>query len=875
MLQCCHLIGTLAYAFLAVLVAVQNPRSLLNRTCFFLFLCFGVWTFSLIFVHDPSATRQTAALFYSVGSFGWASFGSLALWFSLSFAKKLEILRSGYIYPVLVVPPAIVIYAQWAGYIAADYALYSWGWGFIWAESAWAYFFYAYYITYMGLAVGLLVQRGRQTEEPFERKQISIISYTALVSLVLATLVDVVLPRLDIHTIPNIAPDVVIVWAVGLAVTIARYRLLEISPEVAATSIVTTMSESLFLLDPEGTIILVNPSAVALFGYSEEELTGRSFDQLFPDPPAGPGETVINAVNDGGRRDYLMEGRDARRIPVSLSISTLRSATDAIVGTVCVARDITDRKKAEDALRRAHDDLEERVTERTAALRASEERFRMIFDGANDGILLADMNSQKLHDANPAFCRMLGYSLPEIESLRVEDIHPEHDGVFQSLETTGEQPLSVDVPVRRKDGSVLYADIHSTSIALLGVDYWLGVFRDVTQRRALEGRLREAQRMEAVGQLAGGVAHDLNNLLTVIMSYSQLAMAGCSDDSEALEDLREVVNGTKKAARLVEHLLAFGRRQIQELEALDTNQLVEKASGILRPVLGEDVELVAMLPGDIWRVDADRGQLEQVILNLALNARDAMPSGGRLTIETANTILDEEFARTHPEVRPGEYMRLLVSDTGCGMSAETLSRAFEPFYTTKEMGKGTGLGLSSVFGIVKQSQGHISIESVPDRGTTVSVYLRRAESERLSAPVVSTETVDWRGRETILLVEDDGPLRNATKRILASMGYHILDAEDGVHALSICEAHAEPIDLMFTDVVMPGMSGKKLAEKATVLHPEMLVVFMSGYPDDVLGRHGALEPGIAMIKKPYDKGTVLRKIREILDAKAERRGASA
>jgi signal transduction histidine kinase/CheY-like chemotaxis protein len=399
-----------------------------------------------------------------------------------------------------------------------------------------------------------------------------------------------------------------------------------------------------------------------------------------------------------------------------------------------------------------------------------------------------------------------------------------------------------------------------------------GVMTDVTDRKraeeeseALREQLRQSQKMEAIGRLAGGIAHDFNNLLTIIKGYSQLSLIELKEDSPLKGSIEQIDKATDRAADLVRQLLAFSRRQILEMRVLDLNTTLANLHNMLRRLIGEDIELTMVLAEDLGRVKTDLGWIEQAIMNLVVNAKDAMPKGGKLTIETANVELDEAYARAHVAVTSGRYVMIAVSDTGAGMTPEVRERLFEPFFSTKEKDKGTGLGLSTVYGIVKQSGGNIWVYSEPGKGSTFKIYLPRVD-EPLEQPrekLLGDELL--RGSETILLVEDEEEVRKLAVRVLERQGYKVLSARDGDEALLVCERHKDPIHLMLTDVVMPGMSGHEVAKRSEPSHPEMKVLYMSGYTDNAIVMHGVLVQGVNYIQKPFTVNGLTKKVREVLE----------
>jgi PAS domain S-box-containing protein len=410
--------------------------------------------------------------------------------------------------------------------------------------------------------------------------------------------------------------------------------------------------------------------------------------------------------------------------------------------------------------------------------------------------------------------------------------------------------------------------------------YSVMVVHDITERKRaqkeitdLGEQLRQSQKMEAIGRLAGGIAHDFNNLLTLIKGYSQLSLLDLKEEDPLKDSIEGIKKASERASDLTRQLLAFSRRQVMEMKVLDLNSLLRDLDKMLRRIIGEHVELGMRLADDLGRVKADPGQMEQVILNLAVNARDAMPSGGNLTIETANEEVDEAFVRAHIGVSPGRYVQLTVRDTGVGMSPEVQERVFEPFFTTKEKGQGTGLGLSTVYGIVKQSGGNIWLDSTLGKGTTFKIYLPRVEesAEAAQEGAEKGEAEDLpRGRETVLVVEDDEGVRQLSARILNRQGYRVWEAVNGAEALRIIEQQKEPIDLMLTDVVMPQMGGKELAEKVQPLRPQMKVLFISGYMDDAVVHREILDSASHFLQKPFSPAALARKVREVLDGQQGR-----
>jgi signal transduction histidine kinase len=430
---------------------------------------------------------------------------------------------------------------------------------------------------------------------------------------------------------------------------------------------------------------------------------------------------------------------------------------------------------------------------------------------------------------------------------------------------TGQGDREVDIEAARA-GAADYLVKGEVSPALLErtIRYAMRSHADMRALRESEETLRQAQKMEAVGRLAGGVAHDFNNMMSVVIGYSELVLASLDVAHPQRQDIEEIKRAGERASAMTNQLLAFSRKQVFQTRIVDVNTVVIEVKKLLQHVLGEDIELAGILDPALEPIEVDPGQLEQVIMNLAINARDAMPMGGKLTIETANVELDDD-PLSHVDVQPGPYVLLSVTDTGVGMEAETIRQIYEPFFTTKEEGKGTGLGLATVFGIVKQSGGDISVDSTPGQGATFKVYLPHSQApiDRIQPAAPSTSTP--RGSETILLVEDEELLRSLERKMLEQRGYTVLEAQSVGHAFEIARDHKGAIDLLLTDVVMPELSGRELAKQLAVERPEMRILYMSGYAADAITRHGVLEPGIAFLPKPLTGTLLAQKLREVLD----------
>ena len=505
-------------------------------------------------------------------------------------------------------------------------------------------------------------------------------------------------------------------------------------------------------------------------------------------------------------------------------------------------------------------------------LRLSEENYRLLVSNIPDVTWVSERNGKRVF-VSPNATRVLGYTVEELcfedACSRFDSIHPddvekirtEYEGLFETGET-----YDVQYRQRTKKGDWIW--LHERAITTYekdGIRYAYGVTSDINERKLLESQLHQSQKMEAVGRLAGGVAHDFNNLLTVILGYSDIILSSLSAGDSLVKHAEQVKQAGERAAALTQQLLAFSRQQVLQPRILNLNSIVSGIEKMLRRLIGEDIELETISDMDLGRVKADHGQVEQILLNLAVNARDAMPNGGKLVIQTGNLILGENDIAGNIDAPPGSYVKLSVRDTGCGIDKETLLHIFEPFFTTKALGKGTGLGLSTVYGIVKQSGGYIVVSSELGKGTTFEVLLpRMTTAEEPDRPVAVRSNAPV-GNETILLVEDDHMVRALAHHALQLSGYKVLSADKGGAALLCCLGHQGPIDLMITDVVMPEMSGPELAARLSPDRPEMKVLYMSGYADDTKIQHGLSNQDIEFLPKPFTPDDLAWKVRQVLD----------
>jgi PAS domain S-box-containing protein len=639
--------------------------------------------------------------------------------------------------------------------------------------------------------------------------------------------------------------------------------------ESLLASIVRSSHDAIFSVSMDGLVTSWNSMAETLFGYPAAEIVGRQVATLWPEGRHGTEQRVLTRVSRGERVERFRTQRlrrDGTVVTVSQSLSPISDADGAIIGVTSMCRDIGERERAE-------------------------AKFVGLLEAAPDAIL--GVNGQgEIVLLNAEAERTFGYSRRELVGQHIEvlvpdvvrGLHTKHRE--QYMEDPRRRPMGAgrQLTGRRKDGSEFPADISLSSVRTEDGVLVATVIRDVTdrlealaererlkaqaERQRLESRLQQTQRLESLGQLAGGVAHDFNNLLAVIVNYSafvaeEIEMAAVSDPERwhtVARDMQQIQRATDRGIALTHQLLAFGRREVVRPRVLSLNAVVKNVEELLVRSIGEHVQLATELAPGLWPVKADPGQLEQVLVNLAVNARDAMPGGGTLTIDTSN------FGESAPgALTPGRFVRMGVRDTGMGMPKDVIARAFEPFYTTKPKGEGTGLGLATVYGIVKQAGGDVHINSEPGRGTTFSVLLpvtEEAPVDAVEAP--ATGPLPGRG-ETVLVVEDEPAIREVTRRILGRNGYHVLMTETPLDALEQAGRHDGEIDLLLTDVVMPKMLGKDVAERVRALRPSVKVLYMSGYARPVLANSGTLEPGVTLLEKPFSEVVLLSAVRQVLD----------
>jgi two-component system cell cycle sensor histidine kinase/response regulator CckA len=610
--------------------------------------------------------------------------------------------------------------------------------------------------------------------------------------------------------------------------------------------------DGMAIVSPEGKYTYVNAALARMLGHDNPQaVIGRGWVELHSTEEAEhlTGEVQKTLLRDGKWFGEMTIQRNGEPLPMEVSVTMLPDG-----GVVTVGRDISDRQRAE----RFREEVE-------AKYRTLVEQVAAISYIAELGI-----DGQWLY-VSPQVEGMFGFQADEwLANSRgwIRHVHAEDHRVVEQAEAASErgERYQAEYRVIRKDGRVIWVSDTAVVVPGSGAHPLMeGIIVDITDRKQLEGQLQQARRMEAVGRLAGGIAHDFNNLLTIIKGYTELALMRVKGMPELKTDVERIEDAAERAAGLVRQLLAFSRRQVLQPKVLDLNGIVQGLDKLLRRLMDEDIEMVTVADQAVGAIKADPGQIEQVIMNLVVNARDAMPDGGRLVIETASTELDEAYAREHVSVKAGRYVMLAVSDSGVGMSADTVAHIFEPFYTTKENGRGTGLGLSTVYGIVKQSGGYIWVYSEPGHGTTFKVYLPRVEEAVEPLPEAQAAPQYRAGTETVLVVEDEPQLLELTRAVLVARGYTVVEARNAEEAELMAKRHGRKIQLLLTDVIMPGVSGRELAKRLVAANSGMRVLYMSGYTNNVIAQNGTLERGVAFLQKPFTPSALVEKVREVLD----------
>ncbi|MBN1688022.1 MAG: PAS domain S-box protein [Candidatus Omnitrophica bacterium] len=857
-----YFLAMLFYLSLAGFVVHKNTRSLLNWLCASFILCFALWSFGPIFIYSSNAPKEIARIFYTINSPGWIFFGGFLIWFALLFTRNKRVLKNPLFYAFIFLTPIYLFYLQLSGDLTQDYIRTDFGWTYVWAPTWGPVLYYFYYGLCMLVTLGVLYDYMKKAQSLIERRQAKVIFISVFLPVFIGTVSNFIAHRIHYYKLIPVENLVTLGLAGGIVFAIVKLRFLTITPVMAASNIISTMSDALFLLDEKGEVVFANKAAEDLSSCSQAELKGKPFYGFFES-----NQNFQCALGDLSKTrhmsiwDLALANKEGMKIPVSLTSSTLRDASGEVVGNVCILRDMTERVRSEKDLRE-HEALLKATLESTA-----------------EGFLVVNHEGKITH-ANQRFMKL--WRIPQ-ELLETKDDEKLLAFVQQQLEN----PEAFLEKVRELYGSSRedFETIHFKdgriyerySCPLMKEGEIAGrvwSFRDITFQVKAEEDLKKsaekfqlAQKMDAIGKFAGGVAHDFNNQLMVIMGYCGFLMEQIDSKDPRRHEIREIQIAAERSSQLTRQLLAFGRRQMVALKVFEMNVLLQDMENSLRTLLGEAVQLTLELEPDLWKVKADPSLMEQVIINLAVNARDAMPNGGILTLRTENVVISG--SGVEGGLRAGPYVMIKVADTGIGMSEEVKKHIMEPFFSTKPKGRGTGLGLSTSYGIVKQAQGDIEFESELGKGTTFKIYLPSSEEpvERLIAQKRSLEIP--RGTESVLVVEDEAAVLRVASAVLKRQGYRVWEALGPSQALEIAAGIGgeESLDLLITDVVMPKMNGRELGRILQTKRPKMKVLYISGYTDDVIDRHGILEPGIFFLQKPFSPDALAFKVREVLNSR--------
>ena len=891
LIQLLHILCAAAYLCLAVYIVVKR-RAALNLGCAGVLICFASWSLALAVSHSPGVPKATAGLFYNIGALAWGSFASFAAFFTAAFLRP-RLLRSAPFWLALVLPPAAVIYAQWSGHLVADYVAVPWGWAFVWRLSWWTAFYYGYYGLYMTTVVTLLLRAYRRDPDPVRRRQAGIFVATAVPSLLLSTVSDVVLPWAGIHALPNMAPDFIVIWGVGLVYAIAKLGMLELTPAGAADLIVASMSDALLLVNPRDEVALVNPAACALLGYEEQELQGLPLLQLFPDAVRQAQREQVNNASPGGRCDLLLQRKDGAQLQVIFSHAQVRGGSDTELGMVCLATDITERKRAEASLRQARDQLESRVAERTEELQRtneqlerevaerqrSEARYRLLVESMQEGLWVVDDQGRTTF-TNPRLAQILGGDVAALAGRRLSEFTADEAGA-QACEAClartrrGERAAFdgdlLDGKGRRVSAIVQLAPLCDEQGAYEGA---VLTVMDDTERQRMRSRLAQSDRMASLGLLAAGVGHEINNPLTYVLDNLRHVDATlrqrvprpdgepAHEEQELRDNVGAALEGARRVWEIVKDLRTFARVDDRP-EPVDVNQTLRSAISMAQNEIKYRARIVEAL-GQIPLVRAGEGRLSQVFLNLLVNAAHAIeegdPGGNAIHVRTW---------------REGDEVLAEVKDTGRGIPPQQLERLFDPFFTTKEAGTGSGLGLSICHQIISDYGGKVDVESTVGEGSRFVVRLpalpdqaRPPKEARAKANAPAKATRPWAHAPAgarVLVIDDEPGIHLVLRRMLGR-GFRVVEAASGEEAKQLLEQDRD-FAVILCDLMMPGLSGMALYEWLQAQDAALAgrVVFMTGgvftpRAEELLRR--APNP---TLPKPFDPEQVLEVVGRVLE----------
>ena len=878
-----HIACFLTYLYLGFFVLLKNPKSMLHKVGFLLLCCFALWSFGMIFIHNPHTPKPMVRIVANFISIGWIGYSSCILWFLLIFTEKKSILSSKTFYCFLFLIPAVLYYQQAVNFsLIVDYSRQSYGWAPIWGTSPFTYLFAFYYFFCVGMGFFLIAHFMKATESHTKIMQSGLILFTGSISFLIGTATGLLLPLLGIFTIPDITTLSSLVWVGGVSFAMVRYEFFTITPEMAAEHIISRMAECLILVNTEGDILRTNHATVNLLGYGEEELRGKPFAMLFAKERFAmelhkKGETEEDLID----YDCECRAKTGIPIPVSLSYSVLKDESKTIQGFVCIMRDMTKYRHAEYALQKARQGLEITVQERTAelakinealrgeikerkqaeyAFKASEEKYRTILENMEDGYFEVDI-AGRFTFFNTALCKRVGYSAEELMGMSYKQIMDEKNAkrifnTFNRAFTMGIPGKVLEYEFIAKDGKTKIAE---TPVSLLwdaegNVIGFRGLARDITEQRNLGIQLQRAQKMEAIGTLAGGVAHDLNNILSGIVTYPELLLMDLPQDSPLRNPVLAIQKSGERAASVVQDLLTLARRGVTVSEVTNLNIIVSEYLKSLEyrrlMRMNPKIRIKTNLADNLLNTSGSPNHLSKSLMNLISNGIESMPDGGDIVISTENQYIDSPIG-SYDQVEEGDYVVLKVHDSGIGIPPEDVDKIFEPFYTKKVMGRsGTGLGLAVVWGTVKDHKGYIDVQSVKGKGTTFSIYFHITR-EKLATVAMPFSMKDLMGGgESILVVDDVKEQREIATAILQRLSYSVKAVASGEEAVEYMKHNSA--DLLLIDMIMdPGIDGLETYQRILEVHPGQKALITSGFSETKRIK-AALKRGAGQyVKKPY------------------------
>jgi PAS domain S-box-containing protein len=860
----CHFFAAVIYAILGVVIISKDFRSRLNQTCAAIFACFFLWSFSYVWQNHPETSKSTAEFFERIGSLGWISFAFFHLWFVWLYCRRRPFRFFKPIAVLFIIMPSVLIYQE-----VINLALISpnihcdFGWMSIWKQSIWVSVYFTYYPVVVFVGLYILNDYRRKTDNPIIKRQSRVLILSGFMTFAVGSITNVVAPMITTKPLPAIADIAALIWAVGLAYVVIRYRMLDISPFLAAQRIVTVMKDLLFLLDTQGRIISINPSAAETLACRAESLIGRPFlDVVATTEPERDHIVMTIKQSPVSRGETMLAFQSGPSTAVSLSTSLIPGT-----GIVCVAHDISLQKQRTELLREAKKRLESEVSRATDELRETNARFRVIYEHAPDGIFLLDLDGNFI-DANDEARRIIGYNEKELKDRNLFTIgilHPADRGKVAEIlaeNRFGKASSAHEMTILRKDQSVLPAEINAHPIAIGGRDLALGVIRDLTQQKKaeeeaeeLKRELHQAQKMEAIGRLAGGIAHDFNNLLGGIMGYAGLLRNKLAQERPADAGVvQKIIEVARQASNRTAQLLAFARKGKYQVAPIALHDVIDDVVGLLEHSIDRKIALLKSYHAPSSTVMGDRSQLHSVLINLGVNARDALPDGGAITFSTDAVTIGDELAHNYPyAIEPGSFLKVTVEDNGIGMDEKTRSRAFEPFFSTKKAGEGTGLGLASVYGTIKHHNGFIELWSEQGKGSRFTICLPLSTAQA-SVQETKQAAADSFGacHGNILVVDDVLIIREIAVEVLSDLGYTVNACSDGIEALSWFNKHHNNCDLVILDLTMPKLSGQECFRAMKEIRPTVKTIITSGHAmDNEIGEllsQGAL----AFLQKPFE-----------------------